>query len=77
MHVREGVQLALHQIRTEKLKTAFSLLGVVLGVSFLILVVTVVEGLDRYVREDFTTTPTPRSGGRDSAGHSSASTTPK
>jgi putative ABC transport system permease protein len=54
MHVWEGVALAMHQIRNEKLKSFFSLLGVILGVMFLLLVVTVVEGLDRYVREDFT-----------------------
>ena len=54
MHLWEGVTLALHQIRTQKLKSFFSLLGVILGVMFLIVVVTVVEGLDRYVREDFT-----------------------
>jgi len=50
----EGVSLAIQQIRTEKLKSVFSVLGVILGVMFLIVVVTVVEGLDRYVREDFT-----------------------
>jgi len=54
MVFREGVGLALLQIRTEKMKSFFSLLGVILGVTFLILVVTVVEGLDQYVREDFT-----------------------
>jgi putative ABC transport system permease protein len=50
----EGVALAFQQIRTEKLKSFFSTLGVILGVMFLIVVVTVVEGLDQYVREDFT-----------------------
>ncbi len=54
MHLWEGVSLAFQQIRSEKLKSFFSLLGVILGVMFLIVVVTVVEGLDRYVREDFT-----------------------
>jgi putative ABC transport system permease protein len=54
MQVWEGVTLAFQQIRAEKLKSLFSLLGVILGVMFLIVVVTVVEGLDRYVREDFT-----------------------
>ncbi|GMV04757.1 MAG: ABC transporter permease [Gemmatimonadota bacterium] len=54
MQLWEGVALAMHQIRTQKLKSFFSLLGVILGVMFLIVVVTVVEGLDRYVREDFT-----------------------
>ena len=54
MHIWEGISLAFLQLRTEKLKSLFSLLGVILGVMFLIVVVTVVEGLDRYVREDFT-----------------------
>jgi len=54
VQVWEGVVLAMHQIRSQKLKSFFSLLGVILGVLFLIVVVTVVEGLDRYVREDFT-----------------------
>lgn len=54
MHFWEGVSLAFQQIRTERMKSFFSLLGVILGVMFLIVVVTVVEGLDRYVREDFT-----------------------
>ena len=54
MHFWEGVSLAFQQIRAEKLKSFFSLLGVIMGVMFLIIVVTVVEGLDRYVREDLT-----------------------
>ncbi len=54
MSLWEGITLAFQQIRTEKLKSFFSTLGVILGVMFLIVVVTVVEGLDRYVREDLT-----------------------
>ena len=53
MNIWEGVALALTQIRTEKLKSFFSLLGVIIGVMFLIVVVSVVEGLDRYIKEDF------------------------
>ena len=53
MALWEGVVLAIHQIRSQKLKSFFSLLGVILGVMFLIVVVTVVEGMDRYIREDF------------------------
>jgi putative ABC transport system permease protein len=53
VNVWEGVALALNQIRTEKLKSFFSLLGVIIGVMFLIVVVSVVEGLDRYIKEDF------------------------
>jgi putative ABC transport system permease protein len=45
--------LAFQQIWAQKLKSFFSVLGVILGVMFLIVVVTVVEGLDRLVREDF------------------------
>ena len=48
----EGVRLALAQLRQDKLKSAFGLLGVVIGVFFLIIVVSVVEGVDRYVTED-------------------------
>jgi putative ABC transport system permease protein len=54
MQLWEGVVLAFQQIREQKLKSFFSLLGVILGVMFLLVVVTVVEGLDRYIREDFT-----------------------
>ena len=53
MNVWEGVALALNQIRTEKLKSFFSLLGVIIGVMFLIVVVSVLEGLDQYIKEDF------------------------
>ena len=54
MQVWEGVILAMQQLRSEKLKSFFSLIGVILGVMFLIVVVTIIEGLDRYVREEVT-----------------------
>ena len=53
MHVREGIALALSQLRTEKLKSFFALISVTIGVMFLLIVVNVVEGMDRYIREDF------------------------
>ncbi|MFW6193602.1 MAG: ABC transporter permease [Gemmatimonadota bacterium] len=53
MNPLEGLRLALHQIRAHKLKAFFSLLGVVIGITFLIAVITVVEGMNRYVQEDF------------------------
>jgi len=53
MNVWEGVALALGQIRTEKLKSFFSLLGVIIGVMFLLVVVSVIEGMDQYIKEDF------------------------
>ena len=52
MQFMEGIRLALRQIWTEKLKSFFSLLGVIVGVMFLIVVVSIVEGMDRYIRED-------------------------
>jgi putative ABC transport system permease protein len=49
----EAIRLALSQIRVQKLKSFFTLLGVVIGVMFLIAVVSIVEGMSRYVEEDF------------------------
>ncbi|MCE2454657.1 MAG: ABC transporter permease [Gemmatimonadetes bacterium] len=54
MNVWEGVRLAMQQIRTQKMKSVFSLLGVILGITFLITVVTAIEGIDRYMREEVT-----------------------
>lgn len=54
MKLWEGVRLAMQQIRTQKLKSVFSLLGVILGIMFLLTVVTAVEGIDRYMREEVT-----------------------
>jgi len=53
MDLMEGVRLAFAQLRSQKLKSFFSVLGVVIGVMFLIVVVSVVEGMDRYIKEDF------------------------
>jgi putative ABC transport system permease protein len=49
----EAVRLALQQIRVQKLKSFFTLLGVMIGVMFLIAVVTIVEGMSKYMEEDF------------------------
>ena len=49
----EALRLALSQIWHHKLKSFFSLVGVIIGITFLIAVITVVEGMDRYVQEDF------------------------
>ena len=53
MQFLEAIRLALSQIRVQKLKSFFTLLGVVIGVMFLIAVVSIVEGMSRYVEEDF------------------------
>ena len=52
MQFVEGIRLALQQIWAEKMKSFFSLLGVIVGVMFLIVVVSIVEVLARYIRED-------------------------
>lgn len=48
----DAVRLALTTIRTQKLKSSFTLLGVCIGVMFLISVVSIVEGMGRYMEED-------------------------
>jgi putative ABC transport system permease protein len=49
----EAIRLALAQIRVQKLKSFFTLLGVVIGVMFLIAVVSIVEGMSSYMEHDF------------------------
>ena len=53
MSLLEAVRLAFNQIRVQKLKSVFTLLGVMIGVMFLIAVVSIVEGMAKYVEEDF------------------------
>jgi putative ABC transport system permease protein len=48
----EALRLALEQIRAQKLKSFFTLLGVTIGVMFLIAVVSVVEGMGSYMEHD-------------------------
>ena len=53
MPFHEAVRLALQQIRVQKLKSFFTLLGVMIGVMFLIAVVSIVTGMSKYMEEDF------------------------
>ena len=53
MRTLDAIRLALAQLRVQKLKSAFTLLGVTIGVMFLIAVVSIVEGMGKYVEEDF------------------------
>jgi putative ABC transport system permease protein len=48
----EAIRLALAQIWVQKLKSFFTLLGVTIGVTFLIAVVSIVGGMSRYMREE-------------------------
>src|SRR5918997_1486086 len=49
MPLFEAIRLALRTIRTQKLKSFFSLVGVLIGVTFLIAVVSIVQGMNRYM----------------------------
>ena len=49
----DAIRLALAQIRVQKLKSFFTLLGVTIGVMFLIAVVSIVEGMSNYMEHDF------------------------
>jgi len=53
MPLLEAVRLALSQLRVQKLKSFFTLLGVTISVMFLIAVVSIVEGMSKYVEQDF------------------------
>ncbi|HUF27747.1 MAG TPA: ABC transporter permease [Gemmatimonadaceae bacterium] len=52
MSVLEAVRLAIAQIRVQKLKSFFTLVGVSIGVMFLIAVVSIVNGMSRYMEDD-------------------------
>ncbi|MGQ0539223.1 MAG: ABC transporter permease [Gemmatimonadaceae bacterium] len=52
MPLLEAIRLALSQLRVQKLKSFFTLLGVTIGVMFLIAVVSIVNGMGRVMEED-------------------------
>src|SRR5207245_8959985 len=56
MPVFEALRLALQTIRTQKLKSGFSLLGVFIGVASLIGAWAIVNGVNRYMTEKFAQT---------------------
>ena len=49
----DAIRLAFQTIRAQKLKSSFSIVGVFIGVMFLIAVVSVVEGMNRYMTDKF------------------------
>ena len=53
MRFFDAVRLAFQTLRSQKLKSAFSVIGVFIGVMFLIAVVSVVEGMNRYMTDKF------------------------
>jgi putative ABC transport system permease protein len=56
MRLLEAVRMAFRTIRTQKLKSFFSLIGVLIGVTFLIAVVSIVQGMNRYMVDRFANT---------------------
>jgi putative ABC transport system permease protein len=53
LSVFEAVRLALQQLRAQKLKSAFSLVGVFIGVTFLIAAWSIVNGMNTYMTDKF------------------------
>lgn len=53
MPLLEAVRMALRTIWTQKLKSFFSLIGVLIGVMFLIAVVSIVQGMNVYMTDQF------------------------
>jgi putative ABC transport system permease protein len=53
MPLFEALRMALETLRTQKLKSFFSLLGVLIGVTFLIAVVSIVQGMNVYMEDEF------------------------
>jgi putative ABC transport system permease protein len=56
MPLLEAIRLALRTIWAQKLKSFFSLVGVLIGVTFLIAVVSIVQGMNRYMVDRFANT---------------------
>ncbi|MDQ3389382.1 MAG: ABC transporter permease [Gemmatimonadota bacterium] len=52
LHVGEAVRIALRMIRVNKLRAFFTILGTVMGVTFLIAVITLIEGMNSYVETE-------------------------
>src|SRR5439155_24300796 len=48
----QAVRIAWDTIRVQKLKSFFTVIGVTIGVTFLIAVVSIVSGMGRYMKDD-------------------------
>src|SRR5213592_4206330 len=48
----QAILLAFEAIRVQKLKSFFTVIGVTIGVTFLIAVVSIVGGMGRYMKDD-------------------------
>jgi putative ABC transport system permease protein len=52
MPLREALFLAIEAIRTSKLRSFFTLLGIIVSVGFLVAVVAIIQGMNSYVRDN-------------------------
>lgn len=52
MPLREALFLAIESIRTSKLRSFFTLLGIIVSVGFLVAVVAIIQGMNAYVSEN-------------------------
>ncbi len=52
MPIEEAIRLALETIGRHKLRSFFTLLGIIVSVAFLVAVVAVIQGMNQYVREN-------------------------
>jgi putative ABC transport system permease protein len=52
MPTLEGLRLALREIAAHKLRSFFTLLGIIVSVAFLVAVVAIIQGMNAYVREN-------------------------
>ena len=53
MRLLEAFRVALSMIWAQKMKSGFSLIGVFVGVTFLIAVVTIMKGMNTYMEDSF------------------------
>ncbi|HSC58024.1 MAG TPA: ABC transporter permease [Gemmatimonadales bacterium] len=53
MKLLDAVRMALHTIVNQKLKSFFSMIGVLIGVTFLIAVVSIITGMNKYMEDKF------------------------
>jgi putative ABC transport system permease protein len=54
MSLTEALRLAIDAIRQAKLRSFFTLLGIIVSVGFLVTVVAVIQGMNAYVKENIT-----------------------
>jgi putative ABC transport system permease protein len=54
MPLAEALRLALQSIWSSKLRSFFTLLGIIVSVGFLVVVVAVIQGMNAYVKENLT-----------------------